>query len=279
MIVKIDQTWHEKVMCYLREEPALNLFIIADIENFGYETDFQEIWADVDSAGDIQGILLRYMGNYLPYAKQQINAKEFAEIINKDTSYEMLSGKKEITEQFRPYVQFDRSKETYFAELKDSSSLNKNSNRNGIQEATIQDVDSLMELKKQIKEFSIRQTARQSLEQALTTKTGRTYFIKENSIVVSCASTTAENSLSAMIVGVCSHPEKRNQGLATICMEALCQDVLSEGKALCLFYDNPKAGSIYKRLGFKDIGMWSMNYPVHKPAVSNDEADHSSLVK
>jgi predicted GNAT family acetyltransferase len=270
MIVKTDQSWHEKVMDYLSEEPALNLFIIADIENFGYETDFQEIWADVDETGDIHGILLRYMGNYLPYSKGNINAKEFSEIINEDTTYEMLSGKKEITEQFRPYVKFERTKETYFAELKDANLLKKDSSRTQIQQAELHDVDSLMELKSQIKEFEIRQTARQSLEQALTTNTGRTYFIKENNIVVSCASTTAENSLSAMIVGVCSHPDKRNHGLASLCMQALCYDVLSEGKALCLFYDNPKAGSIYKRLGFKDIGFWSMNYPARN-MVANDE--------
>ena len=278
MIVKAYQTMHEKVMNYLSEEPALNLFIIGDIENFGYETDFQEIWIDLDEAGEIQGILLRYMGNYLPYSKGIINAKDFSEIINKDTTYEMLSGKKEITEQFRPYVKFERTKETYFAELKDSGLLNKNSTREGIQQAWLQDVDSLLELKQQIKEFTIRATARQSLEQALKTKTGRTYFMKDGNIVVSCASTTAENSLSAMIVGVCSHPEKRKQGLATLCMEALCQDVLSEGKTLCLFYDNPKAGSIYKRLGFKDIGMWSMNFPVHLTASEND-TKHEPLVK
>jgi predicted GNAT family acetyltransferase len=272
MIVKADQSWHEKVMSYLSEEPALNLFIIADIENFGYETDSQEIWADVDDAGDIQGILLRYMGNYLPYAKGCINAKGFSEIINKDTTYEMISGKKEITEQFYPYIKFERTKETFFAELKEARSLKKNSSRANIQKAEIHDVDSLMELKSQIKEFTIRQTARQSLEQALKTKTGRTYFMKENDIIVSCASTTAENSLSAMIVGVCSHPDKRNLGLATRCMEALCYDVLSEGKAICVFYDNPKAGSIYKRLGFKDIGFWTMNFPARNEVPNNDDA-------
>ncbi|MBY6036410.1 GNAT family N-acetyltransferase [Fictibacillus nanhaiensis] len=275
MIVKTDHTWHEKVMDYLSEEPALNLFILADIENFGYETDFQEIWADVDRAGDIQGILLRYLGNYLPYGKDTINAAEFSKIINNDTSYEMLSGKKEIVEQFYPYVQFTRTKETFFAELKDNSLLKEEIKREGIQQAELHDVDDLMALKKQIVEFSIGETARQSLEQALKTKTGRTYFIKEGETIVSCASTTAENSLSAMIVGVCSHPDKRGQGLASLCMDALCQDVLAEGKTLCLFYDNPKAGSIYKRLGFKDIGFWSMNYPLRN-SVQNDE---SSFVK
>ncbi|GGB59356.1 GNAT family N-acetyltransferase [Fictibacillus barbaricus] len=264
MIIKIDQSWHDKVMDYLSDEPALNLFIIADIENFGYDTDFQEIWAEVDETGTISGILLRYMGNYLPYAKSTINAKAFSEIINLDVHYEMLSGKKEITEQFRPYITFERTKETYFAELKDAYSLNKNFNREIIKQAELSDVESIMELKYLIKEFCIGPTARKSLEQALTTKTGRTYFIKDKDMVISCASSTAENSLSAMIVGVCSHPEKRNQGLASLCMEALCHDILAEGKALCLFYDNPKAGSIYKRLGFKDIGLWSMNYALHK---------------
>jgi predicted GNAT family acetyltransferase len=61
-------------------------------------------------------------------------------------------------------------------------------------------------------------------------------------------------------------------------MNALCLDVLAEGKTLCLFYDNPKAGSIYKRLGFKDIGFWSMNYPSHirkEDPVDNAVRNHS----
>ncbi|MET3729059.1 putative GNAT family acetyltransferase [Fictibacillus halophilus] len=271
MIVKLDQTWHEKVMDYLSEEPALNLFIIADIENFGYETDSQDVWADVDDNGTITGILLRYKGNYLPYGKGEINAQAFSEIINGDTSYEMLSGKKEITEQFIPFLNFERTKELYFAELKDAKSLNKKIPRQNILQAEPKDVDSLMELKYLIKEFSIGKTARESLEQALTTKTGRTYFIKEEDVVVSCASSTAENSVSAMIVGVCSHPEKRNKGYASLCMEALCNDILAEGKTLCLFYDNPKAGSIYKRLGFEDIGFWSMNYAVQTAEIQNQQ--------
>ena len=35
-------------------------------------------------------------------------------------------------------------------------------------------------------------------------------------------------------------------------------DLLKEGKSLCLFYDNPKAGSIYHRLGFENIDRWTM---------------------
>jgi uncharacterized protein len=271
MIIKMDETWREKVMMYLSDEPALNLFIISDIENFGFDNDFQEIWSDVDDNGEIQGLLLRYYGNYLPYGKGIINAEQFSEIINQDKTYEMISGKKEIVDQFLPYVKFQKTKETYFAELKNTDKLSANLKKELIQQAGVQDVDRLIELMSQV--FSAGPTSRQSLEKALQTKTGRTYFIQEGDKVVSMASTTAENSLAAMIVGVCSHPDRRNQGLASLCMDALCQDVLAEGKSICLFYDNPKAGSIYKRLGFQDIDKWSMNYPSHERAAAPETTE------
>lgn len=61
-----------------------------------------------------------------------------------------------------------------------------------------------------------------------------------------------------MIVGVATHPAHRRKGLATQLLIRLCEDLLSEGKTPCLFYDNPEAGSIYRRLGFTDVGTWVM---------------------
>jgi hypothetical protein len=93
----------------------------------------------------------------------------------------------------------------------------------------------------------------------MESNTARTYYSVENGVITSCVSTAAENSMSAMIVGVCTRKEYRRKGIATAIMQKLFQDVLKEGKTLCLFYDNPAAGRIYKRLGFKDIGMWTMH--------------------
>ncbi|MFP3916986.1 GNAT family N-acetyltransferase [Lysinibacillus telephonicus] len=92
----------------------------------------------------------------------------------------------------------------------------------------------------------------------METKTGRTYFIRVNGEMVTTASTTAENSRSAMVVAVATKEEFKRKGLATDCMIKLCKDLLAEGKELCLFYDNPEAGKIYKRLGFEDIGFWNL---------------------
>lgn len=51
MIVKADDTLNEQILDYLDEEKAMNLFIIGDIENFGYDTDFQDIWVDLGEQG------------------------------------------------------------------------------------------------------------------------------------------------------------------------------------------------------------------------------------
>ena len=57
--------------------------------------------------------------------------------------------------------------------------------------------------------------------------------------MVSTASTTAENTLSAMAVGVATLENYKKKGYATKCMLKLCSELLEEEKELCLFYDNP----------------------------------------
>ena len=61
-----------------------------------------------------------------------------------------------------------------------------------------------------------------------------------------------------MVVSVATRKDYRHQGLMTQVLSKLCQDLLNEQKTLCLFYDNPEAGAVYHKLGFKTIGKWKM---------------------
>ncbi|MCB2296241.1 GNAT family N-acetyltransferase [Clostridium tagluense] len=93
-------------------------------------------------------------------------------------------------------------------------------------------------------------------------KSGTThgYFIECDGKIVSYAQTSAENSISAMVVSVMTDRDYRGKGFASACIKMLCDDMIAQGKTLCLFYRNPRAGAIYRRIVFKDIGFWSM-YP------------------
>jgi predicted GNAT family acetyltransferase len=77
--------------------------------------------------------------------------------------------------------------------------------------------------------------------------------------LIASAQTAAENSVSAMVVGVATHPDCRNRGYASAAVSRLCHDAFNRGKQfLCLFYDNPVAGRIYNRLGFLPIGEYAL---------------------
>ncbi|MBT2681042.1 GNAT family N-acetyltransferase [Bacillus sp. ISL-35] len=258
MIRKLNERDNEIAMKFLMEEAALNLFIIGDIEAFGYESDFQELWGFFDD-DELSAVLLRFHNSFIPYTNNgRLPVKGFSEIIKNYSGKIFLSGKSELVEQFEgiPGIDLGKKQITYFAECTTDSCLEETDF--DIFTAGPEDVDRIIELRASIEEFFPNPNAREIFLQSLESGTGRTYYIEIDGKMAASASTAAENSRSAMIVGVCTHKEYRRKGLASAVMQKLFKDVMDEGKLLCLFYDNPEAGRIYKRLGFTDIGMWTM---------------------
>lgn len=264
MIRKLTDDDRQALLAFLGQAPALNLFLIGDVENFGFQQDFQEIWGEFVSAdGRLKAVLLRYEHNYLPYADGPFDVNGFAELMLRDDRLEMLSGSSDLVAQFRELMSFRKEKKLFFAEL---TSLNEAGDRSphvgaSVRRAEIADVEPVCSLMDVIEEFDTNpDSMRSGMRRSLETGTGRTYLIERDGHVAAAASTAAENSLSAMVIGVATHPDYRGQGLATSVVRKLCADVVQEGRSLCLFYDNPKAGTIYKRIGFQDIGFWTMMY-------------------
>jgi len=244
-------------------EASINLFIIGDIEMYGYDTDFQELWGDFDQNDHLRGILLRYYKSFIVYGLDGYDACGFADIIESYEARDVISGEQGILKFLQPKLKGNYTDVvTYFAECR-KETLKQHDNedlQSRINIAKPENARKLSELICSIEEFSMHNVdehAERTVKN-IKDKAGRYYFIQEDEQVVSMVATTAENSKSAMIVGVCTAPEHRQKGYTTAIMSKLLQDLLQEKESACLFYDNPKAGSIYKRSGFIDIGMWTM---------------------
>jgi GNAT superfamily N-acetyltransferase len=78
--------------------------------------------------------------------------------------------------------------------------------------------------------------------------------------IVSCALLNVEGRDAGLIGGVYTLPSARGKGYAAACTAALSQDLQRDDKIPCLFYENPLAGRIYRRLGFEDAGRWGVLY-------------------
>ncbi|MGL4914164.1 MAG: GNAT family N-acetyltransferase [Romboutsia sp.] len=255
MITKLNAKHHQKVMEYLKKEPEFNLFIIGDIERYGYDNYFLNIWADINRKGDIQGVLLKYFEYIIFYADGKYNVEGFAKLI-RNTDYSEISGKSEIVSQLAKSLNLSKGRHVHFSKLSNYKILTECGSDSKIKKIKFGNINKIVKLYEVIDEFE--NTSSDNIRNGL--RTGRGYCVEIDSQVVAMAKSTSENKTHAMIVGVGTHPNYRKKGLATKCTIKICSELLKENKIPCLFYDNEEAGKIYKRIGFKDIGYWTIYY-------------------
>ncbi|MCP8615879.1 GNAT family N-acetyltransferase [Salirhabdus salicampi] len=260
MIRKLNETDRDNCVSFISDEPAENLFIIGDLEAFGFDEDFQEVWGDFDANGKMRAILLRYRQNFIVYAQGQFDTKGIAQTIEQHPQQKkIISGISSVVNQIMPHVQMQpgKSREFFYAKCEQLQEVEKQYVQ--VRKGSIVDIPRILELHDQIPEFETREGRQESMTRNMKDGFSRVFYVEEDGEMVSSAMTTAENSMSAMVIGVCTLPGYKRKGYASACMIRLCNELLQEGKQLCLFYDNPEAGKIYKRLGFVDIGKWVMN--------------------
>ncbi|MEF9991864.1 MAG: GNAT family N-acetyltransferase [Romboutsia sp.] len=255
MIIKLNARYHTKVMEYLKREPEFNLFIIGDIERYGYDNYFLNIWADINKKGQIQGILLKYFEFLIFHSDGKHNIEGFSNLINR-MNYLEISGKSEGLKELAKSLKLTKCRNVHFCRLGSSEQLIDYNNNIKLRKIKFGNINKIVRLYELIDEFE--NTTPEGIKNGL--RTGRGYCIEMNRQVVAMAKSTSENNTHAMIVGVGTHPNYRNKGLATKCIIRICLELLNENKIPCLFYDNEEAGKIYKKLGFKEIGYWSIYY-------------------
>ncbi len=259
MIRKLSNKDHPEVMNFLNKDPSLNLFTIGDIEGFGYETSFQSLWGAFSNSR-IKAVLLKFYDSYIITAHDGDFASDaFASMLESTNERIKLSGKSSTVSKFEEKLgeRLAPKKVQFFAEC---TAPRPHATRIPIKQATAEDVNRIMDLRYTIKEFKQNEDSRKMLHNALATNTGRSFYI-ENELgeIICSASTTAETSDSAMIVAVCTHKDYRGKGYATDLLTEMTRILLHEKKSVCLFYDNPDAGKIYRKIGFNNIALWTMH--------------------
>lgn len=256
MIQRLNVSYHKKVIEYLRREKEVNIFFIGDIERYGYDSYFFSIYGDIDEKGEIKGILLKCFEFIIFYAYNDFDIKEFAKFIN-ESKCEELCGKSSALEKLEPYLKLDRFRKVNIFKLSKFKNLDSYRNLNNsvrLKKIRFGNLHKIVKLYEEIDEFE--NTTIDNIKATL--KTGRGYFVEMNGKVVSMAKTTAENKENAMIIGVGTHPDYRENQLATACVVRICDELLAENKIPCLFCDNEVASSMYENLGFETIGYWSI---------------------
>ena len=260
MIRKLSESDRKQVLDFLYREHAFNIFPIGDIESFGFDKDFQRVYADIDVLGNYKSIFLRYRNNAIYYSVNKEFNHDYLKIFKEDP-FDFLSGKDGLFSEVEPYLNDYKKDLMYFVEAKSYDNQKKTFPFEIKRLTTKEEAEKLFYLFQKIKEFAPYHSDLDNFVSAKLNSINMcmTLYIEDGCKVISSVATTAETSKSAMVVAVGTDPNYRKLGLASTLLEELMKIYLLEkSKTLCLFYDNPEAGSIYKRLGFKYLGMWCM---------------------
>ncbi len=259
MIRILNENDRLSVLKYLYLESDFNIFAIGDIETYGFNEPFMQVYGEFNSENNFQSILLFYRENVIYYSHVNSFNIEYLNILDQHT-FKFVSGKEELLERIYPHLfNFNKQRMYYcsIAEFDHQKDVTKD-----IRELTTEEEFSdLYELLIMIKEFKVQDQRKDDFisSKMKSRDMSKTVGIYENGTLVATAATTAETTRSAMVVGVATHINHRKKGYASTLINYLADHFINDlNKSLSLFYDNPEAGSIYHKIGFIDIGKWVM---------------------
>jgi predicted GNAT family acetyltransferase len=261
MLRKLTEADRRSALDYLAQDPSFNVFTIGDIENFGFDREIQELWGDFDrGAVGFRAVVLRYFNTFIVSSSgEDLDRDAVCRILDRFQGSLMLSGKLSIVESLAPALDLKKIKRQYLAELRSAGDLIEAPVDEEVEwAASLSTIEEMIAVQDDIDEFAALGVSPEAVIKNFESGSGRTVIVRRDGQIVSAASSAAESSRAAMIIGVFTDKRHRGQGLASACMRVLCRRLLESRDAVCLFYDNPAAGRIYKRLGFRDIGRWAM---------------------
>ncbi|MDC7236625.1 MAG: GNAT family N-acetyltransferase [Sphaerochaetaceae bacterium] len=233
---------------YLYQRKELNLFVISDIEIFGFENPDLEIFMDFDR--EIKTVYLRFFDNLCIVSYDKIFDLSFIQNIVDEHLILNISGEKDLISLIK-LDNFD-IKNCYFSAL---DQLQVKVDTLGVEALSIDKLQEYLDKSNEVFNISTNYEA----TKAEMEKGSKHIFVyKDNGNVVSGVSSSAESKELAMLIGVFTVEEYRRQGLALKCVYAICEKLLNEGKTVCLFYDNPNAAKMYEKIGVKFVGDFSI---------------------
>ncbi len=246
------------ILPLLQKDSSRALFILGDIEAYGIECDFQELWIDEDASG-IHAVVLRYYEHLVWYVVDElVDVEGFKQIVN-DERIVNTGCTRSHYEQLPPSIkQLIKERYTYLCECRKLKAGHYTA-----QLAQAEDANAIIEGTDSIDEFASTQvlTPEQRSERLaddLLNQKNYSMIIKKDQQVISHAMSAAHTQNGAMIIGVYTLKAFRHQGLARNVVGSISAYLLSKNMTPVLFYDNPDAGKLYHDLGYETIDQWVM---------------------
>jgi predicted GNAT family acetyltransferase len=266
---RLREEHYAELRQFLAAEPGFTAFLSSNLERFGLDDPFIHFWGTFQ---DHQLVTTLMMAGHRAgiYTTDPSDLRPIMDVALRQQLNFIMGPRETIHSALQHLWQLSvtRSEAHFFAQLTNErfqSYLPGPTSQALIRKATPDDIPALTILYTGAAGFELAsaQQVRQSMIERVYGL--RTYVAEVSGRLVAGASTSAESYNTAMIGGVWTLPGERDHGYSTAVVAALCAELLAEGRCPYLFYleNNAPAARVYKKIGFQNIGHWTVVYFHH----------------
>jgi predicted GNAT family acetyltransferase len=250
-----------KIEDLLNKEPSINGFVLSDVEYEHYASDFVRLYGQFDG-DDLKSVLMIFKDKIVYYAADDNLPVDCYVQYVKESKVSKLVGKKSLIEKFMPYLEIKGHNDCYVLVMSTLAPPIPDDDLTIKRMTSREEAAKLHDLYMQIEEYSFTGLDKEQFidEQVnlLQNDSIRTFFAEVDGEIVSTATYLNDRPRTAIVIGLATLPKYRNQGYATKVLYKLCSDAINAGKVLYLFYSNPAAGSVYRKIEFREGGAWKI---------------------
>lgn len=240
----------DRILAYLKPQIQDCIYLYIDIMNYGVCGINMKVWLE-EEQGEIMLVVMKYYDSFQLYSRGDDWSLEELCSLLAENPVAMISGKKDIIERLEPHLK--GYKATYgvvfvmdkYRELK---------NVTNIRTATEADAGEIAELICSDEEIGGHYTVEgltAQLKERIRTKTGRSYIIREDGILVAHSATYAEAEGVAVVGGTIIRTEARNTNYYILLSNYMMQQLAKENKSAFTFAFSDKMIGYHSRMHTK----------------------------
>ena len=245
-------------------DPVRFLTPLLNIDYYGLEGPFLRAWAAISvTSGAPCGLLFRLNNTIIAADTDGRCSAAFTRLIDGETriagvrgTVEAVSGIHAGVRNYRPVAWED----SYYMQL-NTPPVCKTELIQAARLAVPEDIDMLSALYGDAGPmFRSRANVAEKLATTTVVVVEEPELGRRPARIVSAGLLSPDGEAAGLIGGVYTMPTVRGRGYAAAVVSYLSLYLQQRGKLPVLFYENPVAGRVYRRLGFEEVGRWAVLY-------------------
>ncbi len=256
VIRELNEADRRATVVLLSRQPAMNLYLLGNLETLGFENSLCQFWGDFGQDGTLRAVLNRYMSGWALFGTPDADWAALAATLEQHPiTAERLQDNPGGTASILPWLTRYQAVKVIEEELMqlDAAAFRPQPTPAAVRvrQAGVADLDALTDF---YGDAGAMRRSVAAIKRPLHDT--RVFVAEEADAIISVALTNAETANLAMIGGVYTPPGARGRGLSQAVCSALCQALLDDGKQPILYWETPAAGAVYRKLGFVSVGHW-----------------------